>query len=147
MDTGFGGLPKGSTKSGVCGIVGMQIQHIGHLNYEKNVCATAGFCQFGQLLQMLGAALGGCVRKGADTIGFQGDTFDFQKTGFAIFYKRKVKAGIAVAAFRDEVFNMPKSTGEQPFFGAGIGCLGIHIDKALAFFDGDQIIPGFAGGR
>ena len=124
----------------------MQIFHVRHLNDKQHIAAVTILYSFRQTPQMLGTPLCGRIRKGADAVRFQGNTFDLQKALPAIFGKGKIKPGISVLCFSAEIFNFTKTSGSQPFPGSQIRCLGIHIDEAAAFADGNQIIFGFSAG-
>jgi hypothetical protein len=86
------------------------------------------------------------VREGTNAVIFQGTTLDLQKTGLSVSDKRKIEPGISVLCFSPEIFDFPQTACCQPFLGGQIGRLGIHIDEAAAFPDGNQVVFCFPAG-
>ena len=51
-----------------------------------------------------------------------------------------------MGGFGPEILHGAKAAGKEPFPGGAVGCLRVHVDKAVALADGDEVIFGFAAG-
>jgi hypothetical protein len=116
------------------------------LDYEQYVTTVAFLDGLRQMLQMPGATLSRGIGEGANAVMFQGNTFDFQKAGFAVLGEGKVKTGFSVESLRTQVFDFSQSTVKQPFFDSGIWRLRVHVDQTVALMHSNQIVLGLAVG-
>ena len=90
LHTRSGGFPNRPAECRICGIIRVHVRHISHLDDKEYIGTEALFHRFCESLQMACPSLGGSVREGADTIGFQSDPFDFQKAQRSVFAEGKI---------------------------------------------------------
>ena len=139
------GSPERCTEGGVSGIVWVEIFYVRHLDDKQHISAEAPHDQLFQSSQMFGTPLCGRIGESTDTVIFQCHTLDLQIADLAVFDEGKIKPGVAAEAFGFKIFDFSKASRKQPFPGGNVGSLRIHVDQALTFADGDQVVVGLAG--
>ena len=124
--SGFG-FGQCRTKLRLCADIRPHLGDAFHLNHESHCAPIPCLLCLRQLVQVLHAALGRCIREVADTVHFQCTAFDFQQVLLFALFHVKVDAGLPIGEFRPDIV---VALFCKPLPYHLIGCLTVHIDPA-----------------